>query len=153
MFFESNLLHVAEKPECSTGHPVTTSSFPWDTPLQEIARSLRDMGMHFHEVRNRLQRPEFLASTLLAPVLTKYTMSDECKRAAFRRPVGHVGLTCWLPEGCEFFFVLFFWRLPQLLTAVFASFTEHRPCGGAAIKTHRPWSSGKHLGLLWLARC
>ena len=32
MFFESNLLHVAEKPECSTGHPVTTSSFP-GTPL------------------------------------------------------------------------------------------------------------------------
>lgn len=138
------------------GPPGHDLIFSLGHPLQEIARSLRDMGMHFHEVRNRLQRPEFLASTLLAPVLTKYTMSDECKRAAFRRPVGHVGLTCWLPEGlrdASFFFVLFFWRLPQLLTAVFASFTEHRPCGGAAIKTHRPWSSGKHLGLLWLARC
>ena len=62
-------------PDDPTGH-----LFPW----QELSRSLQDMAMHFKDVRLRLQRPEFLASTLLAPVLTKYTMDDECKRAAFR---------------------------------------------------------------------
>ena len=72
-------------PECAPGPTTRRVIFSLgQPPWQELSRSLQDMAMHFKDVRLRLQRPEFLASTLLAPVLTKYTMDDECKRAAFR---------------------------------------------------------------------
>lgn len=53
--------------------------------LQEFSQSLRDMQTYIWDVHLRIREAEFLSSALLAPVLAKFTMDEECQRAAFRR--------------------------------------------------------------------
>lgn len=53
--------------------------------LQEFSQSLRDMKTYIWDVHHRIRDAEFLSSALLAPVLAKFPIDEECQRSAFRR--------------------------------------------------------------------
>ena len=53
--------------------------------LQEFSQSVTDMQKYISDVDERIRGAEFLSSALLAPVLAKFPIDEECQRAAFRR--------------------------------------------------------------------
>lgn len=58
--------------------------FPNYDDVKEFSVSLHDMQKYIWDVHLRIRESEFLSSALLAPVLAKFAMDEECQRAAFR---------------------------------------------------------------------
>jgi len=58
--------------------------FPNYDDVKEFSQSVTDMQKYIWDVDERIRGAEFLSSALLAPVLAKFPIDEECQRAAFR---------------------------------------------------------------------